>query len=346
MARKSPCTRPFWADWPDERLLGLRLRDLGLKEPGATVRRAIDRLEADLQSRGLKLRPHFWLSDDWFCPDGVPGIAVPFYLAHPRLAALEQRMVGTAEGAEGPECLRILRHEAGHAIENAFLLRRLPPRRDCFGPSSRRYPSAYSPRPFSRAYVRHLPGHYAQSHPDEDFAETFAVWLQDPPTRWRKRYAGWPALRKLETMEWLMEAVRGMAPLVRSTTRIGPLEESGRTLAQHYASKRKKWRLVPSAALESCLGRVLSELGQPNKPDASGYLRVTTAERFLRKIKADTAGSLAVRMGRRRYEVAWALESWARHAGKSGWVIPSTAPFRDGAPPPTFGRRSRKIPSA
>src|SRR5574341_1303894 len=49
-------------------------------------------------------------------------------------------------------------------------------------------------------FVRHLEGWYAQKHPDEDFAETFAVWLT-PGSRWRMRYRNWPAIRKLRYMD-------------------------------------------------------------------------------------------------------------------------------------------------
>ncbi|MCK7497714.1 MAG: putative zinc-binding metallopeptidase [Comamonadaceae bacterium] len=56
-----------------------------------------------------------------------------------------------------------------------------------FGRASRHYPESYLPRPGSRNYVVHLDHWYAQSHPAEDWAETFAVWL-DPRSRWRERY--------------------------------------------------------------------------------------------------------------------------------------------------------------
>ena len=57
-----------------------------------------------------------------------------------------------------------------------------------------RLSSAYTPDPNSRAYVQHLDYWYAQSHPFEDYAETFAVWLR-PSSRWKRRYEGWPRSR-------------------------------------------------------------------------------------------------------------------------------------------------------
>jgi hypothetical protein len=103
--------------------------------------------------------------------------------------------------------MRILRHEAGHVIDNAFQLRRRLHRRRTFGLPSVPYPEFYSPKPYSKSYVLHLDSWYAQSHPDEDFAETFAVWLT-PTSQWRQRYAGWSALKKLECMDVLMTSIR------------------------------------------------------------------------------------------------------------------------------------------
>ena len=96
--------------------------------------------------------------------------------------------------------MRILRHEAGHAIDNAYRLRRRRRWREVFGPASRPYPARYRARAGSRRYVHHLGEWYAQAHPTEDFAETFAVWLT-PKSAWRRNYAGWPALHKLQAVD-------------------------------------------------------------------------------------------------------------------------------------------------
>jgi hypothetical protein len=185
----------------------------------------------------LNFRPHFWLSNEWFSPDGVPGIAIPFYLAHQRLARLELHQMLEIEGGTHDWCMKILRHEAGHAIENAFKLRSRRRRHELFGSTRVPYPEFYAPRPYSKSFVIHLDAWYAQSHPDEDFAETFAVWLH-PGSKWRERYQGWPALRKLEYMDELMGSLAGRAPLVASSTEIDPLAALGMTLRQHYAQKR------------------------------------------------------------------------------------------------------------
>ena len=80
----------------------------------------VERLYAELERRGIRFRPHVWFSTEWFSPDGIPGIAIPFYVGHPRLQRLEQRMVGKVEGGTRKWRLRILRHEAGHALDSAL----------------------------------------------------------------------------------------------------------------------------------------------------------------------------------------------------------------------------------
>ena len=172
------------------------------------------RSNAELEGRHLA-RPHYWLSDEWFTPDGIQGVAVPFYLAHPRFARLELAQMLEVEGGDAESCLKILRHEAGHAIDNAYRLQRLPTRRRVFGLPSTPYPEYYTPKPYSKSFVQHLDHWYAQSHPDEDFAETFAVWL-DPQSIWPTRYAGWPAQRKLEYVDRLMRRLAGTPPAMAS----------------------------------------------------------------------------------------------------------------------------------
>ena len=86
-----------------------------------------------------------WLSSEWFSPDGIPGIAIPFYLAHPRLRKLEHRQILEVEGGTEGECMRILRHEAGHAIDTAYRLHRRKRWREIFGSFSQPYPDSYRP---------------------------------------------------------------------------------------------------------------------------------------------------------------------------------------------------------
>lgn len=233
---RSPARDFTWAALDDEELLDLRFSDLALTLAGSRLEPALQRLDTELARRGMVFRPHFWLAEEWFCPDGVPGIAIPFYLAHPRLARLERRMMHEVEGGNARWLARILRHETGHALDNAYRLRRRQRWRIAFGSASRPYPLAYTPRTTSRNFVMHLGHWYAQSHPTEDFAETFAVWLA-PQSTWRSDYVGWHALRKLRYVDELMAEIREQRPPVRSRAVIEPLGRNATTLREHYARK-------------------------------------------------------------------------------------------------------------
>ena len=263
-----------WEHWPRDRLLDLRIRDLGLSLEGTWVEACVDELYRELEKRQIVLRPHCWLSDEWFSPRNIPGIAIPFYLVHPRLIRLERSMVLEAEGSSRAECMRILRHEAGHAIQHGYRLHRRPSYQRIFGKSSTKYPTSYRPKPASRQFVQHLRAYYAQAHPDEDFAETFAVWMQ-PRARWRKRYAGWGALQKLEYVDALMDELRGQRPPVRTRARVAPVSQLGATLRGHYEEKRAFYAVDFPSTYDHELCRVFSASEQ--------YAHRELASRFIRR---------------------------------------------------------------
>lgn len=276
-----------WAGWSDAKLLAMRICDLGLSLEGTWLEEPIGVICAELEARGLRVRPHFWLSGEWFSPDGVPGVAVPFFLAHPRLMRLERKQMLEVEGARRAECLKLLRHEAGHAVHHAFCLQRRRLWQKTFGSSSRRYPEAYRPNPASRRYVLHLDYWYAQAHPAEDFAETFAVWLT-PGSNWRRRYRGWPALRKLEYVEELMKELAGRAPLVRSRTRVDPLPRLEETLEEYYAAKHARFEQLTTNVYDGDLQR-LFVAGPSGGVPASQFLRRHRAR--LRRMVARGTGT-------------------------------------------------------
>jgi hypothetical protein len=255
--RRAHPHRPHWAELPDEQLLRLRMCDLRLDLQRSPLQRHIERLYSELDGRGIRFRPHVWLSDDWFSPDGVPGIAVPFYLAHPRLMRLARKMNREVEGSNTNWLMRILRHEAGHAIDSAYRLRRRAHWRALFGPASRPYRAHYRVRPGSRAHVQHLGDWYAQSHPTEDFAETFAVWLA-PRSDWQRRYAAWPALRKLHFVQQLADELAAHRPPVRCRQRIEPLHVDQRTLEQYFRSKAALSRTRRGLLADRLLQRVFT----------------------------------------------------------------------------------------
>ncbi len=233
-------SEPEWADWTDGELLEMRMSNLHLRIEGTPLESRIARLYNELESRGLDFRPHFWLSDEWYSPDGTPGIAAPFYLAHPRLMKLERRQMLEVEGGSEAQCMKILRHEAGHAIDTAFRLHRRQRWRELFGRHTEKYPDYYQPKPYSKDYVLHLDAWYAQSHPSEDFAETFAVWLK-PRSKWRVQYEGWPAIEKLHYVDELMTSLAGEKPAVSSRRHVEPLRELNKSLKEHYAEKRERY---------------------------------------------------------------------------------------------------------
>jgi len=218
-----------WAELPDDELLEVRMCELGLRIEKTPLAKRVERLYAELEHREIRFRPHCWLSDEWFSCDGVPGIAIPFYLAHPRLARLERKLMLEVEGGTQDWCMRILRHEAGHAIDTAYGLHRRRRWREVFGKYSQPYPSFYQPKPYSKKYVLHLDSWYAQSHPSEDFAETFAVWLK-PRSRWRSQYRGWSALKKLQYVDELMTEIRDARPAVVTRRHVAPLRSMRKTL--------------------------------------------------------------------------------------------------------------------
>src|SRR5688500_5745389 len=225
-----------WTRMSDEQLLALRFCDLKLRIERTPLAKRVKRLYRELDKREIGFRPHVWLSEEWFSPDGVPGIAVPFYLAHPRLERLERRMMRNVEGGSAESAMRILRHEAGHAIDTAYRLRRRKRWREVFGPASLPYPDTYKARPGSRRYVQHLGEWYAQAHPCEDFAETFAVWLK-PNSSWRGAVALRAPWHELEFVNELLESVRDSRSPVRNREMFEPLRENTRILAEHFRLK-------------------------------------------------------------------------------------------------------------
>lgn len=272
-------TRPDWSRLSDERLLDLRFCDLDLKIEGTWLEKRIDDCYAELDARGLRrFRPHFWLSTEWFTPDGVPGVAIPFYLAHPRLFRLERKKMLDVEGGTHRTCMRILRHELGHAIDNAYRLHRKKQWRELFGSAAQPYPESYQPRPNSRRYVLHIDYWYAQSHPSEDFAETFAVWMT-PNAQWRKRYDGWPALRKLEYVDALMQEIAPIAPPVKSTRRVEPVQTLRTTLRAHYLDKRMRYGNEYPDFYDRDLRRLFTASPRDRrKPSAAQFLRKVRPE--------------------------------------------------------------------
>jgi hypothetical protein len=227
-------------NWEGERhaLLSQRISDIGLEIRGTLLEKLVHQLYEELAAKGLDFRPPVYLSDQWGCPDGTPLIGVPFYLADARLSKIEEDYSSAVEGAD--ESMRYLRHEAGHAFNYAYRLYDRPDWRKMFGPYSRPYRDRYRADPFSRDFVRHILGWYAQKHPDEDFAETFAVWLT-PELDWRRMYEGWGALAKLEYVDRVMKEIAHQIPTVPEPSDDDlPVTAMQYTLAEHYKENEER----------------------------------------------------------------------------------------------------------
>jgi hypothetical protein len=261
-------------------LLNSRVCDLGLQVERSVLEPFTSRLYRELAAKGLAFRPQFYLTDGWGCPDEVPVIGIPFYLADKRLARIEEEQTGEIE--DDQMTMMLLRHEAGHAINYAYRLYQDPEWALLFGPFSRPYRDSFRPDPASRQFVRHIVHHqygrtYAQKHPDEDFAETFAVWLT-PRSGWRRRYRHWPALDKLSYVDRLMRGLRGETPLCEDGQLCTPVEDMTMLLAEHYGQRAERYRAAAQGYVDDKLQEVFPPAGGRTLRPAADLLRGQRAD--------------------------------------------------------------------
>ena len=222
---------------PEAELLGLRLSELPVRVEGTWLQARVAQLYDELEARNIRFKPRCYLADEWLTPEHEPVIGIPFYLAHPRLIELQKKMMLEAEGDTDDWCMKLLRHECGHALTYAYNLNRKRSWQRVFGHPSEAYEETYRFRPYSKSFVRHLDYYYAQYHPDEDFVETFAVWLT-PGLDWRSKYAGWKALDKLLFVDKLMASIAGRPPLRASGRQLWKVATIRSTLRRYYQKRR------------------------------------------------------------------------------------------------------------
>lgn len=306
---------PAWASLKDDELLGLRICELGVKIEGSELEPRIAHLYEALGQRGIALRPPCYLGDEWFSPNGVPAIAIPFYLAHPRLRQLELHMMLEVEGGTREWCDQLLFHECGHALEHAYRFSRSRRWRDVFGNPELEYaPETYRPRPYSKSFVRHLPDWYAQSHPEEDWAETFAVWLALAKASWRERYAGWKALEKLEYVDLVVTAAARREPLVRGGRRGSEASRMKTTLARYYAARRRLYAEDYPDFWDVDLRRIF----------AAGRKGGETAARFMRRHRKAIVGAVVHWTDERKYAVDALVQKLIRRAEQLELAAPES----------------------
>ncbi len=260
-----------------------RLRDLKLAIAGTPLERVIEQFRSELVACGVtRIQPHFYLSTEWGVPFGTVSIALPFYLARTDLTALHAERSGHVEGVNPVDILRYLRHEMGHVINYAYRLYETEDWHRTFGDIEQPYEEEYYPLPFSRDYVRNLPGWYAQKHPDEDWAETFAVWMT-PDEDWRSEYASWPALAKLEYCDHVMTGLREREPLVTATDPDEDVGSIGVSLDDYYQSTDAE-ESAPGKALDATLRSIFQD--RFDLPDAGGAPQQSGAD-LIRKLQAE-----------------------------------------------------------
>lgn len=245
---KQYIANPEWvrsSNWDSirRRLLQRRICDLGLRIPGSSIEPFVRQLKRELTTKGLEYVPSFYLTDTWGCPDKVPIVGIPFYLACTLLGRIEKEQTGELEDSQ--TIMQLLRHEAGHAVNYAFRLWEERGWRETFGSFSKPYRDVFHPNPWSRRFVRHLCSYpyrytYAQKHPDDDFAETFAVWLT-PRSGWRRKYRSWPAIQKLRYVDRLMRKIGDQKPQCKGGKRVLPLSKLTMSVAEYYYSRLKEY---------------------------------------------------------------------------------------------------------
>ena len=249
--------------------------EMNLKIEGSNLEKLISRLYAELEHRGMRFKPRFYLTDTWGCPNKVPLIGIPFYYANSVLSQIEDRMNGDLEDEH--ELMMTLRHEAGHAINYAYRLYSLKEWQETFGRFDEPYRDFFHPNPQSREFVKHLYQQvgsyagriYAQKHPDEDFAETFAVWLT-PRSKWRGKYRNWGALKKLRFVDQLMREIGPKKPVVTDGDRINPIENLNITLLEYYNKSEERYRQKAQGYVDDVLQEIFSTNGKGEKRIPAG----------------------------------------------------------------------------
>jgi hypothetical protein len=291
-------------------LLKRPIRDLKLRIEGSPLEKYVKQLHDELQAKGLtRFRPACYLSDEWACPDREPIIGIPFYLADPRVAAIERSLNDLEDERE---ILMYLRHEAGHAFNYAYQLYDTKEWIELFGPFDRPYVDNYTPVPFSRRFVRHIAGWYAQKHPDEDFAETFAVWLT-PRLNWRRRYQGWAALAKLEYVDRTAKALGDKDPRRSVGKAELPVDEMQATIEDFY---RERTPDETPAAADLPLDVDLDDLFGPAAPQGT-----RPAAEFLAEHRKVIVDKITYWTGVRRTLVKHLVESIEKRAKEMNLAV-------------------------
>jgi len=277
----------------EDDLLNYRICDLPLKIEGTWLADCVKQLYWELESKGLKFRPVCYLADEWLTPDNEPVVGIAFFLAHPVLMKLERKMMLDVEGGTKQWCMKLLRHETGHVINYIYKLYKRKKWQKIFGKFSQEYSDTYRFRPYSKSFVRHLEDYYAQYHPDEDFAETFAVWLR-PKSRWQEEYKDWKALSKLKYVDKLMSEIKSMEPKVQKGKKYWQISGLKIKLKNYYKKKRKFWAEYFPDFHDSNLMRIFVKRSKQNKDSP-------LAADIIKKHRKNILDSISAWTGEKKY---------------------------------------------
>lgn len=212
------------------KILETRICDLELKLNGQ-LSTLIKKTDVELRRKNIKFKPEYYLGLGWGCIHNTLSIELPFWLATPTLCSIEDEY--NYNGVENEqEILMGLRHEIGHAINYSYRLYKDKEWKSLFGNINKKYKDYYVWNPWSKRHVKHLPDYYAQKHPDEDWAETFAVWLT-PRSNWKNIYSKTPALDKLYYVDRVMKDLSNHEMKYR-TDLDSPIDKIKMTVAEFY----------------------------------------------------------------------------------------------------------------
>jgi hypothetical protein len=273
--------------------LGLCLESSLLAEP---VRLAM----TDLRRAGIKkLQPYFYLSTGYGTVASTTSISLGFYDCSLPLHQLNYE----ARGFEYTftDQVDLVRHELGHAFSYAYKLYRRSDFREVFNvrgnyfntyPATNRYVERANP--WSRDFVNPGGDYYAQKHPDDDFAETFCVWLR-PRYNWRRAYQRYPgALRKLEFVDFIVHELRREAPLIdQAPYPFEPLDECQLTVRQFFkVGSTRPYRLKATGYIDPDLLELFWQ--SPSRRDERRRRRdYVLADNFVRKHKRNIVAQVS-----------------------------------------------------
>ena len=272
-------------------LLSTPLRDLGLSIAGTPLEPVLAQFQQELEQAGIRrLQPDFYLSTEWGVPFNTISIGIPFYLARPDLTAVHAERIGHLEGGDRTDLLRYLRHEMGHVVNYAYQLYEQEEWIKQFGSITQPYVEEYHPEPFSRRYVRHLPGWYAQKHPDEDWAETFAVWMT-PHFDWRAAYADWPQARaKLDYCDRTMAVLNQCDPAVTTTEHDEDVGELTVSLEDFYGEPAGPGGDTLPPGLDGALQAIFEDFGAPEALSSNAPRR--PADELIGRLERDLVANV------------------------------------------------------